>query len=226
MKRWLAVFALGALFAVTGADALLVEQTAEKLLSTVVGSSTLAGAIVLAVYFGGLALGGFLSARMRAFFKDGLAMYAALEIAVGVFALLLGLTFPAAQDALARMVSLAGDAFLATLALRVLAAVLWLLAPTVAMGATYPAVVDALSLLGVQRVPLAMARLYALNLLGAVASAFIGAYLILPALGMTGTLLAVSGAQLVVAACAFALSRVLRAGRPVLAPASFPTTTA
>ncbi len=222
--------ALGVVFVVTGASALIVEQAFEKLLSTVVGSSTQAGAIVLAVYFGGLSLGGLFYARLARRFRSPLALYAALEAVVGVAALLLGVFFAETQAASTWMVQLAGENGAAVFVVRIFVAALWILPPTVAMGATYPAVVSALEKLGAKRgegakdrLGTAMARIYAANLLGAAAAAFVGPYFAFPILGMTGALLAVAGMQAMVVAAALGLARL--AGSPVTAAVGAPATT-
>jgi hypothetical protein len=79
------------LFGLTGATALLIEQAFEKLLSTLLGSSTPAAAMVLAMYFGGLALGAWLYGRVRRVSPS--RMFAALEVWVGVWALALAAGF-------------------------------------------------------------------------------------------------------------------------------------
>lgn len=206
--------ALGLLFIATGATALIVEQAFEKLLSTVVGSSTEAGAIVLAVYFGGLCLGGLCYGRWRQSSRSPLHLYALLEGLVGVLALVLGLFFSQIQELAAILIQAAGTTPALVTTARLLVAAAWILPPTMAMGATYPAVVGALEALASgapSRVPVAMARIYAANLLGACAAAFAGPYFLFPALGITGTLLAASALQALVVAGALALARRTRA---------------
>src|SRR5215813_7289161 len=84
---------LGLLFTCTGATALLAEQVFEKLLSTLLGASTPAAATVLAVYFGGLTLGGLLYSRVfQRRIRRPLKAYALMEGTVAFWALLLYLT--------------------------------------------------------------------------------------------------------------------------------------
>ena len=72
---------LGVLFAVTGAVGLLLEQSLEKLISTVVGASTPAAAVVLAVYFSGIAAGGGLYALYAIRVSRPILVYASSKLA-------------------------------------------------------------------------------------------------------------------------------------------------
>src|SRR5207253_962838 len=76
------------------------------------------------------------------------ALYGALEAVVGICALLLGAFISETQAVSAALVQTAGDDAFLLFAVRVAVAALWILPPTVAMGATYPAVLAALEGLG------------------------------------------------------------------------------
>jgi spermidine synthase len=191
----------------TGAVALVAEQVFEKLLSTVVGASTPAGAIVLAVYFTGLTAGGLLYPLAFARLRRPLALYAALEGFVGLWALLLALLFPWLQGAAGAVIGLAGDSAPALLLLRLLVAGLWILPPTVAMGMTFPAMVGVLEGARVPGLQRRMARFYALNLLGAVLGAAAAPYLLFPSVGLVGALWLAAAAELVVVVVALLLGR-------------------
>ncbi len=78
-----------ALFILTGCAGLLAEQCFEKLLQPLVGASTPAAAIVLAVYFLGLTLGNWLYGWRLAGRGSPLKIYAALELGVALWALAL-----------------------------------------------------------------------------------------------------------------------------------------
>src|SRR5207249_8981214 len=85
---------LACLFTVTGCTALLAEQAFEKLLSTLLGATTPAAATVLAVYFGGLTLGGLLyGPALRSLARNGFRRYALLEGAVTAWIVFLYLCF-------------------------------------------------------------------------------------------------------------------------------------
>ncbi len=199
--------AVGLLFVLTGAVALVAEQVFEKLLATVVGASTPAGAIVLAVYFCGLTAGGLLYPAVIARLRRPLLLYALLEGFVGLWALVLALLFPALQALGGQVMGLAGDSGTALLLLRLAVAGAWILPPTVAMGMTFPAMVGVLEGGRVSGLRRAVALFYALNLLGAAIGAAAAPYLLFPAVGLVGALWLAAGAEAVVVVAALALAR-------------------
>ncbi len=199
--------AVGALFVLTGAVALVAEQVFEKLLSTVVGASTPAGAIVLAVYFAGLTIGGLGYGPVIARVRRPLVLYAALEGLVGLWALGLAVLFPWLQSGAGAVIGLAGDSAAALMALRLLVACAWILPPTIAMGMTFPAMVGVLEQARVPGLQRRMARFYALNLLGAAIGAGLAPYLLFPYIGLVGALLLSFAAEVLVVVAALALGR-------------------
>jgi spermidine synthase len=191
---WLVALA----FLLTGGSALLIEQALERLLSTVVGASADASAIVLSQYFLGLSIGAALFRVWSRRVKDGVRLYALLEVVIGVWALFLGLAFPVLQALSALVVQAGGESELLTFILRVLIGAAWILPPTIAMGGSFPAIVswivrarpDGASLLG---------RFYALNVAGAFLGSLSAAYVLFPTLGVRGALLATAVVEIVVA---------------------------
>lgn len=181
---------LGLLFTCTGCTALLAEQAFEKLLSTLVGASTPAAATVLAVYFGGLTLGGLLYGRFRSK-RPGrpLRTYALLEGAVALWALFLYLTFDQLVSLFAPVLSLGVDHFWRMQLLRVLVASVWILPATIPMGATFPAIVDSVEQIGGSDHRRMVARFYGFNLLGAIVGSIGGPFYAFPKWGLDGTLL-------------------------------------
>src|SRR5262249_11993989 len=87
----------------------------------------------------------------------------------------------------------------------------WILPPTLLMGATFPAIVDALEALRIPHARRAMSRFYALNLAGAVLGALAGPYLAFPALGLRGTLLLACAGDALAGAAALWMASRLRA---------------
>ncbi len=206
---------VGALFVLTGAVALVAEQIFEKLLSTVVGASTPAGAIVLAVYFAGLTAGGLAYPLVVGKLRRPLALYALLEGFVGLWALGLAVSFPWLQGLGGAVIGLAGESRVGLLALRILVAGVWILPPTVAMGMTFPAIVGVLERARVPGLHRRMALFYALNLMGAVLGAALAPYLLFPWLGLVGTLWLGAGLEVGVVLTALTLARRwARVGQP------------
>jgi len=201
---------LAVLFTLTGGTALLAEQAFEKLLSTLVGASTPAAAMVLAIYFGGLTLGGILFGTCRRHTRaHPLRLYAALELGVGLWALLLYLAFDKLIPLFVPLLALGVDRFWLLQVLRLIVAACWILPATVPMGATFPAVVNALEQLRVPEPGKAMARFYSFNLVGAIVGAVLGPFLVLPYWGVDGALLLAFGVNLTVALTATGISSKL-----------------
>ena len=215
---------LGLLFAATGCAGLLAEQCYEKLLVGLVGASTPAAALVLAAYFGGLALGAVGYGRFASRRRAPLLAYAGLELAVVLWSLLLAALSGTLVELFTPLLRLGRDQFVLLQALRLFAACLWIIPPTVAMGATFPAVVDALEVLKVPQPRRAMARFYALNLTGAVSGALLGPYLIFPGIGLRGTLLVTALVDGLAALAAFGLWSRLRPRQAWVQAAAGPVT--
>jgi spermidine synthase len=211
---------LGLLFVATGFAALLAEQCFEKLLSNLVGMSTPAAAVVLAVYFLGLTLGAVFYGRSRGPRRHPLRTYARLEAGVAVWSLLLALGAGTLVVMLSPLLRLGADSFWATQALRALVALVWILPPTMLMGASFPAVVDTLESWRVPRAGRFMAGFYTLNLLGAIGGALVGPYVAFPHLGLTGVLLLTFVVDLLAAGVAAFFLRPGRTRVPSVEPST------
>lgn len=202
-RRAIPILAL--LFVLTGAGGLLAEQVFEKLLTALVGASTPAGAVVLAVYFGGLTLGGWLFSRRPS--AHPLRLYGWLEVGVAAWALLLRFGGDKLGVRLVPLLRLGADHFWLLQWLRGLAAGAWILPPTILMGMSFPAVVGALEAWGIESPRKKMAGFYALNLLGALAGALAGPFYCFPRLGLHGTLAATALLDGAAGLAALALAR-------------------
>lgn len=200
--------ALGLAFGCSGGAGLLAEQSFEKLLGTLLGTSTPAGAIVLGTYFGGLTLGGWLYARRRG--KQAVApaeafrTYAKLEVVIALACAVLATLFDRLVPFIVPLLRLGAGSSSMLFALRLVVSACWILPVTVPMGATFPAIVDALDVLAERARGAAVSAFYALNLAGAIAAAAVGPYLVLPRVGVDGALAV--AALLDCAAAAVALS--------------------
>ncbi len=127
--------ALLPLFIVSGCAALIYEVVWYQALALVIGSSAVSMAVVLATYMGGMGLGSLVYLRWRGRFGHPLRIYAQLELLIAVFALLVLYVLPWAGGLYTAM---GGGGFRGIL-LRGLFCAIFLLPPTMAMGATLPA---------------------------------------------------------------------------------------
>lgn len=195
----------------SGATGLAYELVWSKHLGNLLGNSGEAHAVVLATFMGGLALGAwaFGGAADRA--RRPLALYGILELLIAAYAL----AFPALLGALGGAYAAAAPSLgpgvkgLARVAVSGLA----LLPPTLLMGGTLPAMVKhfAADLAGARR---EVARLYAVNSLGAAAGAFAAGVGLVPALGLLRAGWVAVGVNAALGVGALALARRWSPGPP------------
>lgn len=196
----------GALFllayACSGLAGLVYEVSWTRLLTLELGHSMVASSTVLAVFMGGLAAGAAVAGRMAAAMttRRALRVYAALECAVAVLAVVLPRVLHTATPLFAWAYR-DGSGGMLFAAVRLAVSVVVLLLPTLALGATFPLAVRCFA----SERPDASRRVsavYAANTVGAAAGAALAGFILLPSLGLTGTLL--TGAAFSVVAGAFA----------------------
>jgi spermidine synthase len=213
MRRRLAI---AACLVFSGLTALVYQIIWVRLLGFTFGTTTAAVSTVLAVFFGGLALGNLLAALRLVRVRRPLRVYALLELAIGLYALA-SLPLLRSLDFLYALVGVEHGPAAMTV-IRFAAASAVLLPPTVAMGATLPVVARGLvtddATLGRWS-----AILYTANTLGAVAGAYLCGFWLIPSLGLTRTVLAAGATNLAVAAAVLAAAGRIVATGPVGAAA-------
>jgi spermidine synthase len=203
----------------SGLSALVYQTAWQRMFRLVFGASTLASAAVLAVFLGGLGIGGALLGRRAEQSPRPLRFYGTLEIAIAAWAALTPL-----------LTRLAGTVYFATggslrtghagaTAIRLLLLTLVIGPAALLMGGTLPAAARAVETEddeGRRRV----AGLYAGNTFGAVAGALLGTFALFEALGTSGALYAAAGLNLVVGLWARLLGsrRALVAASPAPEP--------
>src|SRR5258705_1049437 len=128
--------ALFVLFVGSGCAALIYEIVWFQLLQLVIGSSAISLGILRGTFRGGMCLGSLGLPGMISAGRYPLQVYAALEAGIGVFALLILFGMPLGGG-LYRAWAGSG---VPGLILRAIAAGIWLLPPTIMMGATLPAI--------------------------------------------------------------------------------------
>jgi spermidine synthase len=209
--------ALAGCLVFSGLSALVYQIIWVRLLGFTFGTTTEAVSTVLAVFFGGLALGNLWAARRLARVERPLRVYALLELGIGLYALA---SVPLLQG-LSEIPALLGVGYgpLGRTLLRFAGSSLVLLPPTIAMGATLPVVARGL-VTEDATVGRWTAILYAANTLGAVLGAYLCGFWLIPSLGLARTVLLAGLVNLGVAAAVLALGGGMRAAPPAaeLAP--------
>ena len=168
----------------SGLAALIYQVIWTRLLGLTFGHTTEAIGTVLAVFFGGMALGNALAAKLVRRVTSPLRLYAGIEIGIGLYAVL---SLPALRnlDALYGTLGAESDPF-ALAAIRFGLSVALLLPPTIAMGATLPLVARGI----VERDETLgrwSALLYGANTGGAVLGAYLAGFWMIPSLGLSGS---------------------------------------
>ena len=124
------------LFVGSGCAALIYEVVWLQLLQLVIGSSAASLAVLLGTFMGGMCLGSILLPRFIGPRRHPLRVYALLELGTALFGILILFGLPGVQYAYTASV---GHGFGGIL-LRSIACAICLLAPTLMMGATLPAI--------------------------------------------------------------------------------------
>ncbi|HTG90212.1 MAG TPA: fused MFS/spermidine synthase [Vicinamibacterales bacterium] len=184
-EQWLPVLLL--LFVGSGAAALIYEIVWFQMLELFVGSSSVSIGVLLGTFMGGMCLGSFLLPRYIPPSRHPLRVYALLEITIGVIGLLLLVVLPLVGHVYTAWGGYGVTGYL----LRGLVASICLLPPTLAMGATLPAVAR-----WVQTSPAGVSWLgffYAGNIAGAVMGTLLAGFYLLRVFDMnTATYVAVA----------------------------------
>lgn len=199
------------MFVLSGAAALVFEVALQRSLARAFGVSAFATATVLAAYMAGLALGAVAFGRLADRSASPLRLYAWLELGIGACAAAMPLVVPATIGAFSRLAHGRESDSASVVVGRLALAFAVTLVPTVLMGGTLPAVARALASLGAKS-DAAIARLYTANVLGAALGAAAASYLVLPGLGLAGSMWLGAGLNAAAAALGFALARSPRAG--------------
>ncbi len=224
------------LFFCSGATGLLYETVWGRELHLVFGTSQFAIATVLAAFMTGLSLGGWVASRHAHRVRNPLYAYAALEAAIGLFAL----AFPWILDAIAPIYL----SFFQTLqpgptmfgAFQFVLLGVTLLVPTACMGATLPILARFVETRPAPKRETwtefgppppepdgpgaVIGALYGVNTAGAVFGVWVVGFYLLPDLGVRSTTLIAAGANLLLALCAVGLGRRAVAVPNAVAPAS------
>ncbi|MDP3234603.1 MAG: fused MFS/spermidine synthase [Myxococcales bacterium] len=191
------------LLLLSGFSGLAYELLWVRLLTLSLGATTASFSIVLAVFFGGLALGARWAGKRSVGARRPLATYAALEALTGVLGLAL---YPVLKHLGVVVATIDPGSGGGAMLVRVVVSAVLLLPPTFLMGATLPFI----SVGTIERDDATgpgTALIYGLNTLGACLGAFFVTFVMLPRLGIFASTMLTASVNLTVAAIAFGLSR-------------------
>jgi len=178
-------------FFISGLAALIFELVWTRLLLLSMGTTATAVGIVLGAFMSGMALGSALSGYPRLEKLNPVLTFAALEAFIGIYAL-------ASPTILGAVGSVSGQE------LRFFLAIVSLLPATVAMGASLPVLVHALSASSASSasgdaIAVSLGTLYTANTAGAVLGPLLAIFWFFPSVGLTATLWVGAGLDFLVA---------------------------
>ena len=197
---------------VSGATGLVYELVWSNYLQQTLGNSGQAHAIVIATFMGGLAAGAFVFGRLADRVKRPLLLYGLFELVIGVYAAL----YPFVHQAMEALFLTLAPAFSEPMRVwpKLIIAGLSLVIPTLLMGGTLPAMLKHVTRsAGSMRVDLA--RLYAINSVGAAMGVLLAGVWLVPAIGLRASSGFAVALNLAVALAAMVLGR--RPAEPIVA---------
>ena len=192
----------------SGLAGLVYEVTWTRLLTLHLGHTTAAGSAVVGAFLLGLAGGATIMGQRARTLSPAAALrtYAGLELGVGVVAVLLPLALGALGPLLVWAYDDAAPGLLFPV-IRVVLAVLLVMTPAIALGATFPLAVRWFASGAPDRARRS-GVLYAANTLGAAAGALLAGFVLIPALGVWRTTLCGVAAGVVSATLALTAARL------------------
>src|SRR5919109_807044 len=192
------------------------------MLGLVFGHTVFAVTTVLTAFMAGLGLGSWVFGRLADRQGRPLRLYGVLEIGIGFFCLAVPLLLPAVEAIYRGLARTLGLSFLAFSLAQFVLVLALLLPPTSLMGATLP-LLSRLFARDARTVGRRVGFLYSLNTLGAVVGTALAGYVLLPALGMRGTLTLAAAVNLIVGAIIVLLdSQLPTVSAPAVARAETP----
>jgi len=222
------LFALYALFFLSGAAGLMYESIWTRYLALLVGHSAYAQILVLTIFLGGMAVGSFIVGRHSERLRNPLIWYAVVEAAVGLLGLLFHPVFRAVSAA-------AYDSLFPALVASpgAQSAVKWLLAASlilpqsILLGATFPLISAGILRRWTSRPGAVLSWLYASNSLGAAVGVLLAGFYLVSRFDFPGTLAFAAALNFAAAAITLALVRQrkwsLQSGAPSAGEAARPT---
>lgn len=181
-----------AAFALSGLVALSYEVIWSRVLALIIGSSVYAFTIMVATFLVGLAAGAYLASRFADRAGDTIRAFALIEAGIGATALAGSFFFNELPYFFVRLYgSIAVSSFELMLAVRFLIAALIMIPPTLFLGSLLPIVVRIVHG-GAGDMKRSISRVvgdaYAANTLGAIVGSFASGFVMIPNLGLTGSL--------------------------------------
>ena len=198
-------------FLLSGATALIYEVLWVRMLILRLGSTSLTISTVVTAFMAGLAFGAWAAGRYSSRMTRPLAIYALLELAIAVSAILLPLAFEVIHPLYRLIWQQFHPQFLTFSLLQFAFTFLLLFVPTAMMGATLPLLSQA-CVHHPDEVGKRVGALCGINTLGAVLGTLTSGFFLLPALGVTRTIWTTAAINALLALAVWYLDRTFQRG--------------
>lgn len=172
-----------ALFGLSGAISMIYEVGWTRALLLVIGSSTYAFTCMLTTFLIGIFLGSWLCARVIDKRKDPVLVFAVIEIAIAVFAMVAMMFYNALPAAVLIMAPVFKGSPELAIFVKFLLAASTFVPLTLGLGATFPAVVKS-CVRALDEVGESVGTIYSANTLGAIGGALLAGFVLVPILGV------------------------------------------
>lgn len=207
------------LFFISGALALVYQVVWSRVMTHVFGSTALAVGTVIAAFMAGMAVGSWWFGRLADRSRNGLRLYAVIEIGIAAAALLVHVALNLLDSAYPVVYQWVSGSALLTGLVRFLLAFVLVMTPTVLMGATLPVLTR---LLAIRRgeAGRSLSTLYAVNTFGAVAGVLLTGFFLIGRFGIHVPVYLAAAGNLAVGLVALALASRLSVGARSVEPAA------
>lgn len=208
--------ALFIIFIFSGFSGLIYESIWSHYLKLMLGHAAYAQTLVLAIFMGGMALGAWLTSRYSQRWSNPLLGYAIAEGVIGLLALVFHPLFTTVLDWLYLSWLPALGSPITVNALKWSIAALLILPQSVLLGATFPLMSAGIIRLYPSAAGATLGMLYFTNSLGAATGVLVSVFVLIPAVGLPGTILTAALINIVLAIIVWALVKERHA--PALEP--------
>ncbi len=180
---------IGTIFLLSGATSLVYQVAWMRLLSLFFGSDVYAAAITLSAFMGGLSLGSWLAGRFGDRVRRPLVLYGFLEFGIAAFAFVFPHLLAGFEDSYQSIYRSRFEAFPWMYnGFRLFVAALTMLLPTALMGATLPLMIRQFAGLAPE-LGKWVGFFYSVNTVGAFIGTLVAGFVLIPALGVSSTVL-------------------------------------
>ncbi|MEJ2385194.1 MAG: fused MFS/spermidine synthase [Xanthomonadales bacterium] len=193
------------LFFISGALALVYQVVWSRVMTHVFGSTALAVGTVIAAFMAGMAVGSWWFGRLADRSRNGLRLYALVEIGIAAAAVLAHVALNLLDSAYPAVYQLVSGSAVLTGLVRFLLAFLLVMAPTVLMGATLPVLTRLLATTRGEA-GRSLSTLYAVNTFGAVAGVLLTGFFLIGRFGIHAPVYLAAAGNLAVGLVALALA--------------------